>query len=65
MKSVNMDEQMIRNERNSTTSSCLSSLSSTLSLAENDNDDDGMELFPQINPIKPRLAMQASHQIQY
>jgi hypothetical protein len=62
MKSVDMDEQMIRNDRNSTTSSCLSS---TLSLTENDNDDDGMELFPQINPIKPRLAMQASHQIQY
>ncbi len=65
MKSVNMDEEMILNERNSTTSSCLSSLSSTLSLTENDNDDDGMELFPQINPIIPRLAMQASHQIQY
>ncbi len=61
IKSVdNIDEQLIANKRNSTVSS---SCSSTFSLIENADED--MELFPQLNQTKPRLAMQSTHQIQY
>jgi len=62
IKSVNTDEQLILTKRNSITSSSLSSGSLN---ENNENDDVDMELFPQLNSTKPRLAMQISNQIQY
>ncbi|CAF3994108.1 unnamed protein product [Rotaria sordida] len=71
MQSItNNDEDFICNKENSNVSSLSASpFSSTLSLIENndDDDDDGdqnedMELFPQLKTNQPRLAMQISHQ---
>jgi hypothetical protein len=64
----NLNEQMIQNKRNSTASSLfLSSLSSTSALSESNDYDqnEDMDLFPQLNTIKPRLMMQISHQLQH
>ncbi|CAF1250332.1 unnamed protein product [Adineta steineri] len=65
---TSIDEEYIENKRNSSASiKNFSSFSSTSSLIENDsfNQNDDMNLFPQLNTIKPRLAMQISHQLQY
>jgi hypothetical protein len=64
----NLNEQMIQNKRNSTASSLfLSSLSSTSAFSESNDYDqnEDMDLFPQLNTIKPRLMMQISHQLQH
>ncbi|UJR10312.1 hypothetical protein I4U23_014518 [Adineta vaga] len=65
-----IDEDILEIKRRSTNSSLtFSSFSSTStsSLIENDdfNRNDDMDLFPQLNIMKPRLAMQISHQLQY
>lgn len=67
IKSANsIDEQTPQYQRYLTNSSTCSS---SLSLIENDDDDNDndelMELYPQFNAMKPRLAMQISQKIQY
>ncbi|CAF0846335.1 unnamed protein product [Adineta ricciae] len=62
------DEEPTDTKRHSRDSSiAYSSFSSTSSLIENDdfNQNDDMDLFPHLNTMKPRLAMQISHQLQY
>ncbi len=68
--SSNIERVMMRNKRNST-ANCLfspsrSATSSAIEITNDENqiedDNDGVNLFPTLNTISPRLTMQFSQQ---